>query len=516
MSAYDNSVNNKRIAKNTAFLYFRMLLTIIISLYTSRVFLEVLGIDDYGLYITVGGIVTFMSFINSALASGSSRFITYALGEGDKQKLTFSTTLSIHIVIGLLIILIAETVGLWYLYNKMVIPVERMGAAVWVFHLSVATAFMNITQVPYVATINAHERMNVYAYVTIVESVMKLLIVYALTLTDYDKLYVYAMLYFIFTFVSLSFYRVYCVRNFEESKYSPRLYDKQLIKKIGAFSGWNFLELGGMALNGQGSVLLLNLFFAPAVVTARSISSQVNGMAVQFVNNFRMATNPQIIKKYAANDVEGFKNLLLSSAKYSYYLMWMISLPLFFLAEPLLHIWLKEVPEYTLGFLRIVLIQNMFSVLVMSFHAGLIAKGKLKENVILTSLVYFIQFPLVYLFFKLDFSPMAIAWVWLAADCAIGFIVKPLLLAKFVDIPQRYLWTICCKCIFISLVSFILPFYASLYIDINTIIGFFLIGSISVISAGIIIWVMGLDKNTKTKLIYFVKQRVVKKNNSML
>lgn len=200
MSTCDNTANNKRIAKNTVFLYFRMLVTIVISLYTSRVFLEVLGIDDYGLYITVGGIVTFMSFINSALASGSSRFITYALGEGDKQKqkITFSTTLSIHIAIGLLIVLIAETIGLWYLYNKMVIPVERLGAAVWVFHLSVVTAFMNITQVPYVATINAHERMNVYAYASIIESVMKLLIVYALTLTDYDKLYVYAMLYFIF------------------------------------------------------------------------------------------------------------------------------------------------------------------------------------------------------------------------------------------------------------------------------------------------------------------------------
>lgn len=515
MSTCDNTANNKRIAKNTVFLYFRMLVTIVISLYTSRVFLEVLGIDDYGLYITVGGIVTFMSFINSALASGSSRFITYALGEGDKQKqkITFSTTLSIHIAIGLLIVLIAETIGLWYLYNKMVIPVERLGAAVWVFHLSVVTAFMNITQVPYVATINAHERMNVYAYASIIESVMKLLIVYALTLTDYDKLYVYAMLYFIFSFISLSFYRIYCVRNFEESKYNPRFYDKQLINKIGAFSSWNFLEFGGMALNGQGSVLLLNLFFAPAVVTARSISSQVNGIAVQFVNNFRMAANPQIIKKYASDDIEGFKKLLLSSSKYSYYLMWMISLPLFFLAEPLLHIWLKEVPGYTLGFLRIVLIQNMFSVLVMSFHAGLIAKGKLKENVILTSLVYFIQFPLVYLFFKLGFGPMTLAWVWLVADCVFGFIVKPYLLAKFVDISQRSLWTICCKCIFISLVSFILPFYASFYIDVNTIIGFFLMGSISIISAGTIIGVIGLDKNTKTKLLYFVRQRFIKKNS---
>lgn len=518
MSAYDNRVNNKLIAKNTVFLYFRMLLTILISLYTSRVFLEVLGIDDYGLYIAVGGIVTFMSFINSALASGSSRFVTYALGEGDmkKQKLTFSTTLSIHIAIGLLIVLIAETVGLWYLYNKMVIPEERMGAAVWVFHLSVATAFMNITQVPYVATINAHERMNVYAYATIVESVMKLLIVYALMIADYDKLYVYAALYFIFSFVSLSFYRVYCVRNFEESKYNPCLYDKQLIKKIGTFSGWNVLEFGGMALNGQGSVLLLNLFFVPAVVTARSISSQVNGLAVQFVSNFRMATNPQIIKKYASNDVEGFKNLLLNSAKYSYYLMWMISLPLFFLADPLLHIWLKEVPEYTLGFLRIVLIQNMFSVLAMSFHTGLIAKGKLKENVIITSLVYFIQFPLVYLLFKLGFSPIALAWVWLAADSVIGFIVKPHLLAKFINIPQIHLWTLCCKCILISFVSFILPFYSSLYIDVNTIIGFFLMGSISIISAGIIIWIIGLDKNTKIKFIYFVKQRIIKKNNSVI
>ena len=489
-----------------------MLLTIIISLYTSRVILDILGVDDYGLYITVGGIVAFMSFINAALASGSSRFITYALGEGNVNKLKqiFSTTLSIHIVIGLLIVILAESAGLWYLYHKMVIPPERVGAAVWVYHLSVITAFMNMTQVPYVATINAHERMNIYAYATIVESIFKLLIVYALTLIDYDRLYVYSTLYFFISFISLSFYRLYCVKNFEESKYNYRLYNKTLVKEIGAYSGWNFLEFGGMALNGNGSILLLNLFFAPSVVTARAISSQVNGLAVQFVNNFRMATNPQIIKKYAAKDFDGFQSLLLNSAKYSYYLMWMLSFPLFFLAEPLLHIWLKEVPDYTLGFLRIVLIQNMFSVLAMSYHTGLVASGKLKYNVILTSLVYFIQFPVVYFVFKMGFGPLALAYIWLIADGVIGFFIKPFLVSKYMKIPKRYMWLIIIQCIFVSLISFIIPYFASLYIGVNTLCGFICMAAICVINAGIMIWTMGIDKTTKKLLIGFIKNKIIK------
>ena len=506
----DKILNNKLIAKNTLLLYVRMLFTILISLYTSRIILDVLGVDDYGLYITVGGIVAFMSFINAALASGSLRFITHALGKGDKDRLRiiFSTTLSIHIVIGLLIVLLAETVGLWYLYNKMVIPADRMDAAVWVFHLSVITAFMNMTQVPYVSTINAHEHMDIYAYATIVESILKLLIVYALTLTGYDKLYVYAMLYFLLSFISLSFYRIYCVIHFPESKYNYRLYDKKLIKEIGAYSGWNFLEFGGMALNGHGSVLLLNLFFAPSVVTARAISSQVNGIAVQFVNNFRMATNPQIIKKYAAKDFVGFKSLLLNSAKYSYFLMWMISLPLFFLAEPLLNVWLKEVPDYALGYLRIVLIQNMFSVLVMSFHAGLIAHGELKYNVILTSLVYFIQFPIVYVCFKIGLGPLSLGFVWLFADAIIGIFIKPFLVANYVAIPMQTIWFIVTKCIFISAISFVIPYCASLFIDINSIFGFLSMGIISILCASITIWTLGLDKDIKKRLIAFIKQKI--------
>ena len=222
------------IAKNTLFLYVRMLLSLTVSLYTARVVLDVLGVDDYGIYIAVGGIAGFMSFVNSALGNASTRFIMFALGKDDRLNMekTFSTSLTVHIILAFLIVVLGETVGLWFLHHKMVIPVERMSAAIWVYHVSIITAFFTITQVPFTATINAHEHMSVYAFASIIESILKLTIVFLLTVFQYDKLIVYSLLYFAVTLFMLMFYRFYCQKHFSETHYKPRLYDRNVFRKL--------------------------------------------------------------------------------------------------------------------------------------------------------------------------------------------------------------------------------------------------------------------------------------------
>lgn len=254
--------SNKTIVKNTAFLYFRMMLTMIISLYTSRVILQILGVDDFGIYQAVGGIVGFLSFINSALSTGSSRFLTFELGVGNLEKLkrVFSTTLTVHIVIALVIIIIAETVGLWFLYNKMIIPPERMNAAVYTFHISILTAVFTLTQVPYNASIIAHEKMSVFAYMSIVEVSAKLLIVYLLGIGSIDKLKLYATLLFVVQISLMIFYRYYCGKHFKETVYHL-IFDRMIFKSIASFSGWSLFANSAIALNNQGILLLLNMFF---------------------------------------------------------------------------------------------------------------------------------------------------------------------------------------------------------------------------------------------------------------
>ena len=365
------------IAKNTLFLYVRMLLSLTVSLYTSRVVLDVLGVDDYGIYIAVGGIAGFMSFVNSALGNASTRFIMFALGKDDRLNMekTFSTSLTVHIILAFLIVVLGETVGLWFLHHKMVIPVERMSAAIWVYHVSIITAFFTITQVPFTATINAHEHMSVYAFASIIESILKLTIVFLLTVFQYDKLIVYSLLYFVVTLFMLMFYRVYCQRHFFETHYKPRLYDRNVFKEISVFSGWSLLNSSGIAFIGQGVLLLLNMFFAPAVVSARAISLQVNGLAMQFSNNFKAAANPQIVKRYANNEEDSAKSLVLKTAKYSCFLMWFLALPICLLASPLLHVWLKIVPPYAVSFIQFVAIQSLFSTLQSSLFMAFMQRG---------------------------------------------------------------------------------------------------------------------------------------------
>ncbi len=503
--------SNKRIAKNTAFLYIRMLVTMIISLYTSRVVLQRLGVDDFGIYQAVGGIVGFLSLLNSALSGGTSRFLTYELGTGNKEKLrnTFSTTLSVHIIIALLVVILGETIGLWYFNNKMVIPNNRLDAATIVFHLSMITAVITIISVPFNAAIIAHERMKVFAYVGIVDAVCKLCIAFALTIDRFDRLVLYAVLLLGAQIGIFLFYVIYCRLRFCEAKYKFMFIDRYLFREIFSFSGWSLLAGGSIALNSQGVLLLLNYFFAPAVVTARSISLSVNNIANQFVNNFRTAANPQIVKQLAAGDVKGSHDLLLQSTKFSYFLMLILCLPICLLASPLLHLWLVEVPDYSVPFLQLVIIQSLFQVFDTSFYTALYAKGRIKENALISPIIAMLQFPVVFFLFKLGFSPLALSWASLITYVILGCFIKPFLIVKIADYSWREVIETMRTCFSVTLFAIPIPVIAYFLLDVESNFWHFLIVLLlSVGSVASVVWFVGLSQNMKGVIIKNIKNKL--------
>lgn len=503
--------DNKTIAKNTVFLYIRTLVTMIISLYTSRVILQVLGIDDYGIYQAVGGIVGVLSFLNSALSGGTSRFLTYEIGTGNKEKLknTFSTTLTVHIILAGLIVLLGETLGLWYFNNKMVIPDERFNAAVWVFHLSMITAIISIVSVPYNSAIIAHEKMKVFAYVGIVDAVSKLVIVYLLTIGSIDKLVLYALLLLLIQIGIFLFYVFYCRSSFEESKYRFLFIDKELFKEIFSFSGWGLVAGSAIAVNTQGILLLLNYFFAPAVVTARSVSLQVHTAAVLFVTNFRTAANPQIVKQLAAGDVDGSHELLLQSTKFSYYLMLVLCLPICLLASPILNLWLAEVPEYSVPFLQLVIIQSLFEVFDTSFYTALYAKGRIKENALISPMIALLSFPVVFVLFKMGASPLALSWASIVVYALAGCLIKPLLIVKYADYSWKEILPTMYVCLLVTLVAAPIPVTAYCLLDVeNNLLHAAIVLVLSLVSVVATVWFFGLTKNMKQMLLSFLRTKM--------
>lgn len=503
------SSSNKTIAKNTIFLYFRMMLTMIISLYTSRVILQVLGVDDYGIYQAVGGIVGFLSFLNNALSTGSSRFITFGLGENNLQKLKniFSTTLTAHICLAVIVVILAETAGIWFLHNKLVIAPDRIDAAEFVFHLSLLTAFFSLTQVPYGACIIAHEKMGIYAYVSIIEALLKLLIVYLLTIGDFDKLKLYALLLCLVQVGIIIFYRVYCTRSFEEAKFRF-FFDKKLFKEIAGFSGWSLFANCSIALNSQGILVLLNMFFSPAVVAARAISLQVNTAANQFVSNFQTAANPQIVKRYAAKDYEGSKQLLLQTTKFSFYLMLLLSLPICLGAKQLLTLWLGIVPEYTVIFLQLVIIQSLFSVFDTSFYRALYAKGRLRENALISPTLGLVRFPVIYLLFKFGFSPVALSWASLITYAVLGLIIKPILVIKIVDYTWKDIFSVFLPCLRVAACSLPIPLLLGYYLSDEILATFAIVVLVSILSVAISTWLVGMDQMMKHKVVELVNKKI--------
>lgn len=503
-----NDNNNKTIAKNTIVLYFRMIVTILISLYTSRVVLKVLGVDDFGIYHSVGGVVGMFAFVNGALATGSSRFLTAELGTGNFERLktTFSTVLSVHICLAVLFAVVLETAGMWFLHNKLIIPAERMDAAVFLLHLSALSSLLSITQVPYSASIVSHEKMGVYAYTSITDAVLKLLIVYALTIAPFDKLKFYALLLFVVNVGMLLFYRFYCLKHFPESHYQFRA-DKKIIKSVVSFSSWGLLGSIARMLQFQGSTVLINMFFSPSVVAARAVANQVNATAVQFINNFRTAVNPQIIKRYTGNEKESSKKLLLETTKLAYYIMLVLALPICFVARPLLYLWLGQVPEHSVSFLQVTIVTSLIDVFDISFLSALWAKGRIRENALVSPFVLFAAFPIAYVMFRCGMPPVSICWAFLLSITVMATVVKPMLIIKYVDYTWGEIIPVFTTCGKVTLAALPVPLLVYWWTnpEINSdLIRFLIYVPISIASVMASVWLVGLDRNMKHAIISYI------------
>lgn len=421
--------DNRRIAKNTLFLYFRMILIMGVTLYTSRVVLDKLGVDDYALYNVVGGVVGMLSFINGTLSTGTMRFLTTQLGKKDINKLhrTFNTAFYTHLGLGLFLALLLETIGLWFVYNKLIIPFDRLEAALIAYHISIATTIVSVTQVPYTSLIMAHECMNVYAYISIFEVVAKLAVVYLLTISGFDKLVFYSILIALVQVVVAFLYRFYCRIHFSESSLCA-CFDKPIFKSLMSFSGWNIIAHLSETLKMQGYLVLLNLFFQPFVVAAQTIGNQVAGAMMQFVNNFRMAINPQIIKLYAAGEYEDSKKLTLSTTILVFDLVLLLGLPTIFTMKTIMSVWLVEVPPYAVIFTQFIIAQRILSTFDASFYIPMMAEGKVKTNSILAAFSGPGLFTVLFVIFRLGGDVMWMQYMGLITLVLFGFVFKPYLL----------------------------------------------------------------------------------------
>lgn len=433
----NNQSNNKRIAKNTMFLYIRMILMLAVGLYTSRIVLKVLGVSDFGVYNVMGGVIGMLGYVNALLAGGTSRFLTVGLGENNpaKLKLTFSTTVTLTIITSLLVLLLGETIGLWFVNNHLNIAAERMEAANWVYQCALISSALTITQSPYAASVISHEKMNVFAYMSIFDVVMKLLIVYVLLVFDTDKLELYAILMLGVNFLDILLYRVYCIRNFKECAFSLK-FDKVIFKQMFAFSSWNMLGSLSAILMNQGVAIILNIFFGTVVNAAKGVSNQVTNYVQQLYSNFQLAARPQIMKYYVQQKYDEMFALMCNTSKYCGFLLLCIIVPLLVNIEGLLHIWLFEVPDYSVAFIRLTLIYTLFRAIDEPLTSGIHAVGKMKLPNMTTAVINALVFPLTWLICKLGGSPIT-ANVIFVIDAPIVLAIDLWMLKRFINFPIK-------------------------------------------------------------------------------
>jgi len=496
-----NTENNRRIARNTAMLYFRMFLTMGVSLYTSRIVLNTLGIEDFGIYNVVGGVVMMFSFLNASMSSATQRFLSFELGKNDfvQLKKVFSMSVNIHAIIAVAVLILAESIGLWFLNAKLVIPVERMEAANWVYQFSILSFMVTIMSVPYNATIIAYERMKIYAYVSIVEVVLKLIVVFALVWIGFDKLKMYSILIFCVTALIWMIYRIYCGRNFKITNYKF-FWEKSLFKTLMDYAGWNLFGNVASVAMGQGVNILLNLFFGPVVNAARGIAFQVRGAIYGFVTNFQMAMNPQIIKSYAADDIKYMHQIIFQGAKYSFFLLFMLSLPILLETEIILKLWLKIVPEYTVIFTRLVLINILIDSISGPLRTAAQASGKIKKYQAIIGGLLLLILPISYIFLKMGFPPQITLYVSISISI-VALFARLWILQPLVQISiGKFIKEVISVALLVTLTAIIVPLILRLRMD-QGLIRFLIVSIIAFCSTTTFIYLIGLNRQEKQFVI---------------
>ena len=464
----DHTEHTKRIAKNTLMLYFRMFFMMILGLFTSRIVLQALGETDYGVYNVVGGVVAMFAVISGTLSSSVSRFITFELGKGPEAQLNkvYSTSVIIQALLSIVIIAIAEPVGLWFIENKMTIDPVRIPAAEWVLHFSIFAFVVNLMSIPQTASITAHEKMSAYAYIGILDGVLRFAVAIAVMRSNGDRLVLYSMLMAASVMIVRMAYSRYCSRNFEECHFSF-VFDKPLLKEMFSFAGWNFIGETAGILRDQGGNILINIFFGPAVNAARGLALQINNVVTGFVTNFMTAVNPQITKSYAAGDHSYMFSLVRKASRMSYYLLFILALPVIFNAETVLNLWLKEVPEHSALFMQLFLIFALSESLSRPLITSVLASGKVRDYQLVVGGIQLLNLPIAYVLLKAGYVPE------ITVDVSIGLslvclLVRLWMLKRKIGFPMgEFLRRVVLNVFLVTLVAIVPCVSVSIYMPMS-------------------------------------------------
>ena len=499
--------NAKKVATNTLFLYARMALMMVVGFLTARVNLDSLGVDNYGIYSVVGGLVVMFTVLSGSITSAISRFITYELGAGNKEnmQLVFSTSMIIQVLLSILLILLAETLGLWFINDNMNFPADRYVAANWVYQLSILSFVTSLLSVPYNATIIAHEKMAAFAYISIFEAFLKLLIAYFTYISPIDKLIFFASANCLVSLFLRNLYSIYCRKHFAECHF-VLVFNSVLLKKMFSFAGWNFLGAGSLQLMTHGVNVLINMFFGVSVNAARGLAVTIENTVMSFVSNFTMAINPVITKSYASNDTSYMFELIYRGAKFSFFLLMFFALPCILEADMLLALWLKEVPPYTCIFLRLSLVASLISVLSNTMMTAMLAVGDIKRYQIIVGGLGMVVFPMTWILYKLGTEPQTTYFVviviYIIQFCVRLYLLKGMVGLSISDFVYRVLF----RSLLVVFLVFI-PTYM-LYQSIpSTISSFFIICFTCGILSLVFIYLVGLDTKEKQYLINLIARK---------
>lgn len=496
--------NNKRIAKNTLLLYFRMLFMMLVSLYTSRVILNALGVEDFGIYNVVGGVVAMFTVLSGSLSAAISRFITYELGKGDQSKLNkiFSASVTIQLLLSLVIVVLVELVGVWFLNAKMNIPEARMTAANWVLQISIISFVIGLISVPYNAVLIAHERMSAFAYISILEAICKLLIAYLIQISPIDRLTFFAILTCAVAVIVRFTYGHYCKRHFEECTFHFH-WDMELLRKMFGFAGWNFIGASSAILRDQGGNIIVNLFYGPTVNAARGIAGQVNSAVSGFVSNFMTALNPQITKSYAAGDRTYMMSLIYQGARLSFYMLLLLSLPILVNTHYILVVWLKLVPEHAVLFVQLTLVFAMSESISNPLITAMLATGKIRNYQIVVGGLQMMNLPLSYVCLRLGFMPESIMVVAIViSQCCLA--ARLYMLRSMIGLSAiKYMKNVYANTVMVSVLSAIAPCVLSLYMP-ESFLSFLLTSLVAFASTALVEFYVGCNSRERT----FVKGKV--------
>ncbi len=497
---------NKKIAKNTMFLYIRMLFSMLIALYTSRIILNTLGFVDYGLYNVIVGVITLFTFLNGALGTSTSRFLTFELGKNDTRRLqqVFNSSFYIHLGIALIIVLIAETIGLWIVNHQLTIPEDRLYACNIVYQFVIITAALSIIQVPLTAMIISHERIKVYAIVGVFDTILKLCIAISLAYFSYDKLIVFSFFQMLISISIYIFYYTYSKKKFQGIRIDLK-FNKGVCREMLGYSMWNLLGSSAVMLKEQGINILINIFFGPAVNAANAIAYQVNQAVSNFSSNFIIAINPQIIKSYANEEREKAKELIFRGGRFSFFLLMIIFIPILLETETILQIWLKNAPEYSNILTRLVIILALIECFIYTIGSAIQAVGRIKYYQIVISGTLLLNFPLSYIAYKQGANPE----IALVISIILSFItvyIRLFFLKRYLGISvKEYLNEVILNALLVLFASLFIPFLFHQFMN-SGFIRLLAVTATSVLSSIIFIYLIGLRNNEKKLVILYLKK----------